>query len=129
MWARIIGKRSPSASTMRAGDARQLGRQFDRGGRRDATAARSVVEPVDAKEVERVGRVGIDGAEALGDRRRDGRGVLQFAEGRQDDPGLAEAGERPLVDVAVDQMRFQSEPRHSTFPSHSRQAAGQDPAW
>ena len=103
---------------MRAGDARQLRRQFDRGRRRRAAAARRVVEPVDAKEIERMGRVGIDGAEALGDRRRDGRGVLQFAEGRQDDPGVAEAGERSLVNVAVDQMRFQPEPRHSLFPSH-----------
>ena len=71
--------------------ARQLGRQFDGGGRRGATAARSVIEPVDAKEIQRVGRIGVNCAEALGDRRRDGRRVLQFAESRQDDPGLAEA--------------------------------------
>ena len=84
-----------------------------------------VVEPMDAKEIQRIGRIRVDGAEALRDRRRDGRGVLQLAEGRQDDPGVAEASERSPVNVAIDQMGFQSEPRHSAFPSHSRQMAGQ----
>jgi hypothetical protein len=36
-----------------------------------------------------------------------------------------EAGERSPINVAVDQMRFQPEPRHPAFPFHSRPAAGQ----
>jgi hypothetical protein len=81
-----------------------------------AARPRRVVEPVDAEEVERMGRVGVDSREARGDRRRDRRGVPQFGESRQDDARLAETPERPLVGLAVDQMGFQPESRHASFP-------------
>ena len=95
------------------GRAGQLRRQLDRAGRRGAVAARSVVEPVDAKEVQRMRRVRIDAGEALDDAGRDARRVLQLSERRQDDPRLAKAGERAPVDVAIDQTRFQPEPSHA----------------
>ena len=94
-------------------DAGQLGREFDRPGRRYAASALRVVEPVDAEEVQRMGRVGIDGVEAPDDGLGDGRGVLQLAERRQHDAGLAETRQRSPVDVAIDQTRFQPEPRHA----------------
>ena len=96
--------------------AGQRGGEFDGPGRRDAAPARRVVEPVDAEQVQRMGRVGIDGVEAPGDGLGDGRGVLQLAERRQHDAGLAETRQRSPIDVAIDQTRFQPEPRHAWFP-------------
>jgi len=74
-------------------NAGEFRRQFDDGGSRRAAAARRVVEPVDAEEVERMGRVGVDSREARGDRRRivEGPSVRRKSAGRRPPRGNARA--------------------------------------
>ena len=102
---------------MRAGDAGQLRSQLDRGGSGDEPASVAVVEPVNAKEVEGVGGIRIDVLQAARDGRRNGRGIPEFGECRQRDPGLAEARKCPPVDVAIDQACLKPQARHDLRPS------------
>ena len=90
MWAPIIGNRSPSATTIFALDAGQLGLGSTTcSGTGDPARAGGVVVPVHAEQVQRVRLVGIDAASARGSAAGRGR-IGELGERGEDDPRLPE---------------------------------------
>ena len=92
----------------------------------DAGPPGPVVAPVDAEQVARIGRVGVDGGEARRHRRGDALRVGQFGEGRHDDPRLAESPHRPLVCGGVDQFALKPELLHRVLHSSSSRFHGRE---
>jgi hypothetical protein len=70
------------------------------------------VEPVDAKEVERMRRVGVDAPQLLVDRFRDRVGTRELGERRQHGAGAPEPLEVPLAHAGIDDSVRQWKVRH-----------------
>ncbi len=77
-----------------------------------ASAPRVVVEPVHAEQIECVRRIRIDGRECGRRRGGNGRGVGQLREGRQHHAGVAEAPDAAAVQIAIDDISFESQSGH-----------------
>jgi hypothetical protein len=98
--------------------------QFDKSRNIGKALAVGVVKPMHAEQIERVGRIGLDGAQFLLDRRRDRGRVLQLGDSRQHDAGLTKTPGRPLQHLGVNHAALKSQTRHSSFPLHCPQLAG-----
>ena len=93
-------------------DSGERRRQLDELGRHAEAALVNRVVPMDAEEIERVGRIGIDVGEPLADGVGDRSRIGELGETGQEDPVVAKATDTVVVDVLVDDLRFESESGH-----------------